>query len=67
MAMEITEFPHLAADLEGLYLSTVRVAVASPWAEQAVRQRQVRATTWCSPVDLEVTARQEHRIQDARC
>ena len=65
MAAAIAEPPHLAADLKVLRLSTV----ASQWqplAEQAVRQRQTPAGCLAQLVHLEVIARRERRIQDAR-
>ena len=65
MATAIAEPPHLAADLKVLRLSTV----ASQWqppAEQTVRQRQTPANYLEQLVHLEVTARRERRIQDAR-
>ena len=65
MAAAIAEPPHLAADLKALCLSTV-AAQWQPLAEQAVRQRQGPADYLAQLVHLEVAARRERRIQDAR-
>ncbi len=65
MATTIAEPPHLAADLKALRLSTV-AAQWQPLAEQAVRQRQTPADYLAQLAHLEVTARRERHIQDAR-
>ena len=70
MAAPITEPPHLAADLKTLCLSTI-AAQWRPLAEQATRQRQAPADYLAQLAHLEVTGRQERRLQrrmqEARC
>ena len=65
MAAAIADPPRLAADLKALRLSTV-AAQWQPLAEQADRQRQTPADYLAQLVHLEVTARRERRIHDAR-
>ena len=51
MATAIAEPPHLTADLKALYLSTVRVAVASPWPSRppaSVRRQPTTWRSWCT-------------------
>ena len=62
MATPMAEPPHLAADLKTLCLSTM-AAQWRPLAEQATRARQAPADYLAQLAHLEVTGRQERRIQ----
>ena len=62
MATPMAEPPHLAADLKTLCLSTM-AAQWRPLAEQATRARQAPADSLAQLAHLEVTGRQERRIQ----
>ena len=62
MATPMAEPPHLAANLKTLCLSTM-AAQWRPLAEQATRARQAPADYLAQLAHLEVTGRQERRIQ----
>ena len=62
MATPMAEPPHLAANLKTLCLSTMAVQWR-PLAEQATRARQAPADYLAQLAHLEVTGRQERRIQ----
>ena len=67
MAAAIAEPPHLAADLKALCLSTVAAQWQSPGRAGRPPASDDGRLPWRGWVrNLEVTARRERRIQDAR-